>query len=274
MRVKGYAVALVLFTIIILFFGCQTVTIRHEFDNNHKDILLVPFRAPPIRVALENTVGIAEFPLWGGFGSAVVDIATTGKRKDIADIQNERLLDWNPTDVLASECANLIKQSSSFLNNNITIANSRELPGVETLRSKEPSLFAFEHGGFYNTLYRKWQDAAIREWKKRDSTIEYKSEYSSIKADIALESSYLCMQYYVSGDKIEFYVRVMLKLIDINTGNKIVAGVLDLKDFKSAIFEISKIDEQNTELFKEKFRATVRQECAKVLQNMGILSKS
>ena len=247
----------------------EFTNVKQEVTSVKHDVLLVPFKAPPIDITImsfgRDVVGF----FWGCVGDSVFDSATVDKREKIANTMNELLKDWCPTDILAKECVNLIQQSSHFKVRNITIANFRELPGVEALRLKEPRLFNSKRGGVYTSLSFEWMKAAIREWRNGNSTIQYKNEYSQVNADMALEASYEGIGYTIEEDKIKLRTFIMLKLIDINSGNTIAAGT---SDWSLDSFEILQVDKiQNSQIFKEKFSARVKQECSKILGGMGIL---
>ena len=248
----------------------EFTNVKQEVTSVKHDVLLVPFKAPPIDITIMSVGSAVVGFLWGSVGDSVFESATADKREKIANTMNELLKDWCPTDVLAKECVNLIQQSSHFKVQNITIANFRELPGVEALRLKEPRLFTSKRGGVYTTLSFEWIKAATREWRAKNSTIQYKNEYPQVYADMALEASYMYIGYSVEEEKIELWILIMLKLIDINSGKTIATGTSDNSQDPFEILQVDKI--QNSEIFKEKFSARVKQECSKILGGMGILS--
>lgn len=259
-----YYKVIVILVLSVFIFGCSSkMVIRQEEIKNKHNILVVPFKAPPINI---KSWGLGTFLLFGPLGTRIAEESTGNERKNIADVLNEQLIGWNPTDIVAQECAGLIQESSLLQVQNITIADIRELPGAEKLRSKEPKVFTAKLGGIATTLAGKWMNAVGQWFKKSKSTIQYKHEYPQVNADMALEAAY----WYLAIEKgTKLIVQINLKLIDTFTGEKIAA---------SASFNTIKIspvgERQDFLTFKKDFRAGINKVCSKVLEDMGIIPKS
>jgi hypothetical protein len=243
----------------LLISGCSyKKVVRQEEVKNKHNIIIVPFKAPPVAIM---GGGLGSFILGGYVGVALVDAATKEGRTKVVDRLNEISDQWNPSVVIAQECQTLIKGSTVLQIENVTIVDSRELPGTEDLRSKEPKLFTtqtpFGLGGGWMRAGSRW----VRESK---SPIKYRQDYPESTADWSLEvfSTYITL---AKMKKIEF--NVILKLVDTSSGEKIALdGTYDT-------FEISLAkDISNFKTLEEEFRNASRQLCSKVLSKMGLIS--
>jgi hypothetical protein len=125
------AVILVLGTLI---FGCSPkMAIRRDNINTKHNILLVPFKAPPVAI---TGAGLGSFILAGYVGVALVDAATKEGREKVVDTLNENAGQWEPTRVIAEECSDLIKKDTPFQIESISIVDTREMPVSGDVRKR------------------------------------------------------------------------------------------------------------------------------------------
>lgn len=259
MKPTYYKIIMVL-TLCLLTIGCYKKVIRQEEVKIKHNIIMVPFKAPPVAI-----IGYgAETVLLGGVvGAAMMDGATKVKREKIVDILNDIRGQWEPNIVLAEECSDLIKKNTNLQIENISIVESRLMPGVENVQTIDSKVFTAESQiyGFGSP----WMQSASRMVRKSKTHIQYKLEYPQSNADWALEvfSAYI---HISKMKKIEF--NLYLKLVDTSSGEKVAL------DFAYDNFSISLgKDVSDFRLFEEEFRSAARQLCSKLLRRMGLIPK-
>ena len=120
MKITRHKVILILL-LSTLIFGCSyTKAIRQEEAKNKHNIIIVPFKAAPIKIHPYD-IAAAIFPL---FGSTIVHEMTKGERETIADTLNKTHGQWNPSVIIARECSNLIKGSTILKTENVILGSS------------------------------------------------------------------------------------------------------------------------------------------------------
>ena len=250
---------IIILMLVILISGCYRKAIRQEEAKNRHTLIIVPFKAPPVAIM---SWGAGTVILAGVAGAAVVDGATKEGREKTVDTLNRTSGQWEPSGVLAQECLDLIKKGTTFQIENISMVESRIMPGLESLQTKDSKVFTAESQiyGFGSP----WMQAGGRMLRGSKSHIQYKQEYPQSNADWALEvfSTYIHMRKL---QKIEF--NVGLKLVDTSSGEKIA-----FKDtYDTFAISLSK-DISNFKLFEDEFRSAARQICSRVLSKMGLIS--
>jgi len=253
-----YFKVIIILMLVISISGCYRKAIRQEEVKNRHNLIIVPFKAPPVAIM---SYGGGTVILFGVAGAAAVDGATKEGREKIVDILNRNSGQWEPSDVLAQECLGLIKNGTTFQIENISIVESRIMPGLESLQTKDSKVFTAESQiyGFGSP----WMQAGGRMLRGSKSHIQYKEEYPQSSADWALEvfSSYI---YIRKMKKIEF--NVGLKLVETSSRKKI-----SFKDtYDTFAISLSK-DISNFKLFEDEFRSAARQMCSVVLSKMGLI---
>ena len=263
MKSKVYNFILI-FLFVSLMSGCAMVRFPAKLSpgeaSKDHEVLIVPMKAPPILI---QAWGPGTVLLFGPLGAMAADEASKEDRSKIAEELNKTIGDWKPEHILANECLSLIKQSSLIPIKNVTIANTRELPGAKSLREEEPAVFTAKRGGFGTTLQGKWMDAAAK-WQRTKSNIPYKQDYPKNKSDWALEAGFV----YISLEKAEkIELGIMLRFVYTNSREKVAAGAAWDRFKITPIKEISKIED-----FQEDFHASVKKLCIKTLIDMGLIS--
>jgi len=193
----------------------------------------------------------------------MMDGATKVKRGGIVDLLNEIRGQWEPNIILAEKCSDLIKKNTNLQIENVSIIESRLMPGVENVQTIDSKVFTAEPQiyGFGSP----WMQSGNRMLRKSKSHIQYKQEYPQGNADWALEvfSTYIHIR---KMKKIEF--NVFLKLVDTSSGEKVAL------EFAYDNFSISLgKDVSNFKLFEEEFRSAARQLSSKLLRGMGLILK-
>ena len=250
-----YSKVIIILMLVILLPSCHRKAIRQEDATNRHNLIIVPFKAPPVAIM---SWGAGTFILGGAVGASMVDAATRGGRERIVDTLNSNAGPWEPSNVVAQECLDLIKNRAFSQIENISIVEAREMPGLESIHTKgskvftaEPQIYAFGS---------PWMQSGNRMLKGK-SHIQYQKEYPQSNADWALEvfSTYIHIRKL---NKISF--NVFLKLVDTTSGNKVAL------DYSYDEFSISlERDISNFKLFEDEFRSAARQLCSKVLSKMG-----
>jgi hypothetical protein len=236
-------------------------SIKPEDIQGKHDIIIIPYKAAPITVAEKPGVAM----LFGLIGGAIQGLGGNSDREKFVDYMEKIRGTWEPSMIIAEECAKAIKSKSGRAFEINLVDNVREIPGAEKLRILEQRVFtARDKGtGFSRSYIGNWMDVGS-DWLKKDSSnIVYKQEYPQNKADISLEAFASC--FIMKED--ELLAGVMLKLINTNTGQKI-AAVTSYDSFK-----ITPIKEQSDfDKFKSEFQYSMGQLCSKALGEMGLIN--
>ena len=250
---------IVILLLSVLILSCTPkMVIRQEEIKNKHNIMVVPFKPPPIAII---GWGAGTFLLGGAVGAALVDAATKEGREKAVDTLNKNSGQWEPTRVIAQDCLDLIKKDTPFQIENIFIVETRVMPGLENVQTKESKVFTAE-----STLHAfgsPW-DRAGNKMFENSNYLQYKKEYPESSADWALEvfSTYMGMR---KMEKMEF--NVFLKLVETSSGEKIAL------DYTFDTFTISLAkDISDFKTFEDEFRNASRELCSKLLSKMGLIS--
>lgn len=221
MKITRHKVILILL-ISTLTFGCSyTKAIRQEEAKNKHNIIIVPFKASPIKIQPDMRVAAIPgciSPILAPVGPMIAYETTKEERGKIAETLNKIHGQWNPSDIIARECFNLIKGSTILKTENVILVDVREFPFAEAWRLEQPQVCTAE-GGRVET---RWWYAADSWWKKDKSTIQYKEDYPQSNADWALEVGSSHIQIV---DKELLRFNVFLKLFNTRSGEKIASIV-------------------------------------------------
>ncbi len=243
--------------------GCYLRSVPKEELRTKHNIMIVPFRAPPVAVIGHGTGAVL---LGGVVGTAVMESTTKAKREQIADELNEIRGQWEANIVLAEECSDLIKKSTNLQVENIFIVESRAMPGFENEGAMGSKIFTAEPlvYGLGSPSMQLWMRSAAQMQRNSRSHIQYKQEYAQIGADWALEvfTSYIQI-LRMKTIKIQLY----LKLVETSSGKRV--AVYTAAD-KFPVFVGQ--DFLNFKLFEEEYRSAARQLCTRLLGKMGLIS--
>jgi hypothetical protein len=241
-----------------LIFGCSPkMAIRQEDIKTKHNILLVPFKAPPVAI---TGFGAGTVILGGIVGAALVDAGTKEGREKVVDTLNKSSGQWEPIRVIAEECLDLIKKDTPFQIESISIVETRVMPGLENVQTKESKVFTAE--SIIHAAGSPWMRAGNK-MLKNSNYLQYRKEYPESSAGWALEVFSTNMVMW-KMKKMEF--NVFLKLVEISSGEKIAL------DYTYDTFGMSlPKDVQNFRLFEDEFRSAARQLCGRVLGKMGLI---
>jgi hypothetical protein len=254
-----------LFRLIVLLFSvplisCTTKNIYHEELLKPHELLVIPYKAAPVKILTDSPAGWLALALVLN-PLIVEEIKAEANKSDVeiaAELLEKLRGEWNPSTALANECSEVIKNNQKAKINTITIAITRELPGVEELRLSDPNVFSKSSGGTND-----WARFSGLKWIPNDSpTIPYKLEYPQNTADWALE-------IFVSSMSLrdESMVLVLaIKMFNINTGERIAAadtfGKFDRTPIK---------DELGFKQFEKEFGGAAKQLCNSALNKIGLI---
>jgi hypothetical protein len=247
---------IVILTVSLLIPGCYFKSVPKEEGRVTHNLLIVPFKAPPIHF---RSWGSGTVLMGGVIGTAVVDETTKGGREKVVNMLNEAAGQWDPSVVVAQECLSLINGYSALQIEKVAIVDARDMPGTETKRLKEPRLFTstpVSGGG-------EWTMEGARFIKKSKSLIQYSQEYPQSGADLALEL-FPCHIHIIRMKKIE--LMFISKLVDTSSGKKIALSAHD----DSFPISLEK-DLSNFKGFEDEFRNASRELCSKTLKKMGLI---
>jgi hypothetical protein len=162
--------------------------------------------------------------------------------------------------VIAQECSDLIKNRTPFQIRNISMAEPREMPGLENKKQGGSKIFTAESQIY--AFGSPWGNAGNR--MMQDSNyLQYGKEYPQSNSDWALE---VFSQYIWIMKMKELSFNVILKLVETNSGKKIA---LDYSYDNFAIF-LGK-DISNFKSFEDEFRNAANILCSKTLRKMGLI---
>lgn len=234
--------------------------VRPEARKIKQDILIIPYKSAPIQI--QSSTLAAEL-LFGIGGQHTVRAAAQEEGKNKTSSLRESKAEWNPSKITADECSNILKNNSKVPVEIATIAEVRELPEIDSLRSKEPGVY--KTAKFFGAEYTdiSYQMSA---WLKKDApTLNYKQEYPKITADWALEITNSF--FFMKEESMMF--NVMLKIFDIHSGKLIATGAT------ADQFKITPLAKKpDFPVFEREFRNAAQKMCGDVLDEMGLINES
>ncbi len=234
--------------------------VRPEERKTKQDILLIPYKSAPIQI--QSSTLAAEL-LFGVGGQQVIRAGAREEGKKKSSALREGKAAWNPSKITADECSNILKNKSKVPVEVAAIAEVRELPEVDALRSKEPGVY--QTAKFFGAEYTdiSYQMSA---WLKKDTpTLNYRQEYPKITADWALEITNSF--FFMKEESMMF--NVMLKIFDIQSGKLIATGAT------ADQFKITPLAKKpDFPVFEKEFRNAARKMCVDVLDEMGLINES
>jgi hypothetical protein len=257
-------IALLLCSILLISCTSSKYISNEELKIPH-DLLIIPYKAGPMVIRAMTTGGATASGLLFIGLPTVMEHSAKGDKEKYVELLEKMRRDWNPSAAMAKECSSLIKNNQKAQITNIAVANVRELPGMEEFRLEEPKVFSSSMSEFSS-----WSRFAIRTWLPSDlPTIKYKREYHQSKADWALEV--FLTPSRLDSENVGF--RLLMKIFDINTGEKI-AAILDGGEFNVSSEILPIKDELDFKKFEEEFGIAARQVCGKALIKIGLINFS
>ena len=232
------------------------VTIEPENLRGKHNILVIPYKAPPVKVEANHTLAVA---LLTGIGGALIhQYATADSRSIIADNLTKVAGIWNPSIAASEECLDVLKKQSKIQISNTTIGIVSELPKADKFRLNEPRTFT-ETEAWHST---EWNIALMDFRDQNLSLVYYNKAHPDYKNDLTLEVFSHNMQFTDN----DFRLGITLKLSSTNTATKLALG----NSFQ--LHDIPTLPEgYDFKAFETVFRTTSKEACKIALRDMGLI---
>lgn len=252
MRKKLFVILAASLCMIFLISCSDRQYIRSEELKKSHDILIIPYKSAPVRI-------LSGSYLVSPLATALLSVSMRGSNEEYKGIMEKMRGDWNPSIVMVKACEDLIKSDGKVQISKMEIANIRELPGLEDLRSSDPNIFSTSMNNI------PWMQF-VRKWAANDSpSIQYKQEYPQNKSDWVMET--YMQNITINPLRESMQLMVVIKIFNINTGEKIALDY-DWDSFDMTIIK----DESGFKKFEEEFGVAAKKLCGRTLGKTGLIN--
>ncbi len=226
-----------------------------ELKTNHS-VLVIPYKGAPIYVASEVA---GKLDVWVGLlAGGIAKVATADRRDEIAEYLNKESGTWDPSIVIAEECANVLSSSSKVKIISSQIAGINILPGYEDLPKENRVNFTHDDQG------RAWYNMCNKFVSSDQTLLNYKKINSIVNEDWALEIfSNMFSVFNESVLGVNFYA----KLSNTRTNEILSVGWSIDK-----VYEVPEIQKGfDFKAFDKIFRESAQKTCRTIFQDMGLI---